>query len=172
MTPLTSVEQPRAPVLAANGDEVLYEVVNGQRVEAPYMGAYETSLASILIRLLGTFAATQDRGRVVGETLFLIDQATQLQRRPDLAIEFRAWSTNTADDILGKVREYFRAGVLRVWVIFSEMQQVYIYESPTQNRVLVRHDELNDETLLPGFRLPLVDLFEEEASEQTEPPGV
>ena len=47
-------------------------------------------------------------------------------------------------------------------------KQVYIYESPTQVRILTRADELYGEPVLPHFRLPLATLFED--IEAAEPP--
>jgi Uma2 family endonuclease len=86
---------------------------------------------------------------------------------PDLAIEVIS-PTNTAADVLVKVRDYFRAGVRRVWVIYPVEGEVYAYESPTVIRVLQRGDELDGEDVLPGFRLPLATLFEDEPAP---PPG-
>ena len=79
-------EETTAPVLPLSADEVLYEVVDGQRVEVPPMGARETHLATILVSFLAPFARTQRLGRVEGEMLFLLDAQTDLQRRPDVAL--------------------------------------------------------------------------------------
>ena len=62
-----------------------YEVVDGKIVENPPMGAKESVLASFLQGLMGPFASSNGLGRVVTETLFLIDRARNLKRRPDLA---------------------------------------------------------------------------------------
>ena len=63
----------------------LYEVVDGQITENPSMGAQESFLASFLQGLSGPFALSNRLGRVATETLFLIDRARNLKRRPDLA---------------------------------------------------------------------------------------
>jgi hypothetical protein len=44
-------------ILAADAD-VLYEVVNGQRLGLPAMGAFETDVASTLAIFLGLFCRT------------------------------------------------------------------------------------------------------------------
>src|SRR4051794_7559762 len=68
-----------------------YEVVNGQRVEVPPMGARETGIASDLLILMGPTARKQ--GRATTEMLFLIDPENDLQRRPDLAfVSFERWA--------------------------------------------------------------------------------
>ncbi len=58
-----------------------------------------------------------------------------------------------------KVAEYFVAGVTVVWVIYPKCQQVHVYESLTDVRGLTRADDLDGGTVLPGFRLPLTELF-------------
>lgn len=169
-------------------EEPLYEVVAGKRVELPPMSAFQTNIASLLSQYLGLFARTHHLGRVVGEMLFLIDPEKDLQRRPDVAyVSFQRWprqqrvpresawavvpelaveivsKTNTAQEIVGKIGEYFQAGVQRVWVVYPSQELVYVYDSPIQVHILTRNDELDGEQLLPGFRLPVKTWFEEEA---------
>ncbi|MCI0638918.1 MAG: Uma2 family endonuclease [Gemmataceae bacterium] len=169
-----------------------YEVVNGVRRELPPMGAFESGLASFLCTILGTFARRRDLGSVVVEVLFLLDAVKDLQRRPDLAFvsyarwpkgqripKTAAWKTvpdlaaevispwNTADEVMEKIQDYFRYGVQRVWVIYTSVEQVLVYDSPTSIRVLKRGDVLDEATLLPGFSLPVSSLFDEELPEET-----
>jgi len=169
-----------------------YEVVGGEIVENPPMGAMESVLASFLQDLMGIFARSNGLGRVVTETLFCIDRARKLKRRPDLAFvsaarwplkrpapRTEAWDvvpdlavevvskSNTADQIDKKIDEYFHAGVRDVWVIYPGTSKIYVYGSPTQVSVLQRGDELDGGALLPGFRVALSTLF----VEGTEEPG-
>jgi hypothetical protein len=60
-----------------------YEVVGGQIVEKPAMGAVESLLASLLWRWMAPHVDENQLGRVVCETLFLLDPALDLKRRPD-----------------------------------------------------------------------------------------
>jgi Uma2 family endonuclease len=167
-----------------DGDS-FYEVVNGQRIEVPPMGAFQTSLAATLLVSLGSFLRERKLGRVVGEMLFRLDAAKVLDRRPDVAfVSYKSWPksrrvpstaawevipelaveivspTNGAEDVVEKNIEYFNAGVRLVWVIFPEMQQAYVYTSPTAIRVVDRTGELDGGEVVPGFRLPLAELFE------------
>lgn len=65
------------------------------------------------------------------------------------------------------MREYFTAGVRRVWVFYPTEKQVYDYTSPTKNIILTRDDELDGREIIPGFRLPLPTLHEDgEEAEQ------
>jgi Uma2 family endonuclease len=164
-----------------------YEVVDGQFVETPRMGAFESVIASILQTYLGPYAKEKGLGRVAIETLFILDATRRLRRRPDVAyVSYERWPrsrrvpraeawdvvpdlavevvspTNTADEVLGKIREYFEAGVRRVWVIYPTEELAYVYRSPTQNVILATADEFDGEDVLPGFRLGLSKLFEAE----------
>lgn len=181
----TSTLQPEAasPPVA---EDALYEVVDGRRVELPPMGAAENLITSTLTQLLGHFARTNGLGRVAVEMLFYINPAHDPQRRPDVAFvsygrwprrrpvpSTNAWDvvpdlavevvspSNTANEVLAKIREYFQAGVQRVWVVYPSERLVYVYDSATSNRVLNEADELDGEMVLPGFRLPVADLFED-----------
>jgi Uma2 family endonuclease len=174
------------PEIAPPKDDVLYEVVNGRIVEKP-MGAYSTWIASMLNQILGSFALTHQLGRAVVEMLFRIDLAKNLQRRPDMAfVSFDRWPrsrqvpegatwdvvpdlavevvspSNTGKEILTKLEEYFRAGVQLVWVIYPDPSKVYVYDSPTSVRILQVGDDLDGGAVVPGFRLPVAVLFEDE----------
>jgi Uma2 family endonuclease len=162
-----------------------YEFVAGQVLENPAMGAQESILASFLQGLMDPIARLNRLGRVVTETLFLIDAARNLKRRPDLALVSNqrwplrrrvprtdAWDvvpdlavevigqTNTADQVLVKIDEYSQAGVQMVWVVYPGSSKVYVYDSPTRVRVLQLGDELEANEVLPGFRVALSTLFE------------
>lgn len=167
------------------GDEPLYEVVRGQIVELPSMGVRPTHVASVLSRHLGPFCWANGLGRVENEMLFQIDHPEKNQRRPDLAfISFGRWArdrkvpdgpawvvvpdlaievvspTDRDEDGLAKVLEYFQAGVRLVWKIYPVLEIVHVYESFTSIRVLSGADAIEGGEVIPGFRLPLVDLFE------------
>src|SRR5262249_21229382 len=77
---------------------------------------------------------------------------------PNLAVEVVS-PTNSADEIIDKVRDYFFAGVQAVWVIYPRQRLVYVFESPEQVHGLTEKQELDGGTVLPGFRLPLANLF-------------
>ena len=167
-------------------DDMLYEVVDGQVVEKS-MGAFETGIASLLVEILGPFARANRLGRFFGEMLFRIDIGQDLQRRPDVAFVSHArwpynrrvpdvpvWDmvpdlaievispSNSASAVLRKVHDYFKAGVTRVWVVYPEQAEVYIYSTPKQVQVVGIGQELDGGDLLPGFRLPVAVLFEDE----------
>lgn len=167
-------------------DDPLYELVDGKIVEKE-IGAREAEIAGILDQYLGMFARTHGFGRSLIESIFRIDPARNLQRRPDVAFVSHArwpvhrrvpdvavWDmvpdlaievvspTNTADHVLEKIHDYFRAGVARVWVVYPRQKEVYVYASPTRIQVLQLGDDLDGGDLIPGFQLPLAALFEDD----------
>jgi Uma2 family endonuclease len=176
-------------------DEPLYEIVNGQRVDLPPMSAYSTWLASRLHGRLWPYAEDKGLGTSVTEMLFVLDAEHNLRRRPDVAFVSTArWPLDRAlpetgdwdvvpdlavevispndifKDVLAKVREYFHYGVQVVWVIAPEERQVYVYDAPTQVRILTVQDELTGGEVVPGLRLPLGHLFQQ-AVAPTAPPA-
>jgi Uma2 family endonuclease len=78
---------------------------------------------------------------------------------PDLAVEIVSL-TNLAEEIDGKVTDYFQSGVQLVWVFYPDTGRVYVYQSPTQVSILERTDTLGGGEVLPGFQLPIVQLYE------------
>ena len=175
------------PITRSIAEVPLYEVVNGRHLELPPMGGLPTDIATILTLDLGTFARRNGLGKVVVEMLFLIDRKAKLQRRPDVAFisaarwpvkklapEDAAWDvvpdlaievvspTDRAEEALGKIREYFEAGARAAWVVYPKERVIYLYDSFTSVRILTHADVLEGGAIVPGFRLPLAELFEDE----------
>ena len=165
-------------------DDRFYEVVDGRRVEHEPLGAPEAVMASDLASAMNQIVRPAKLGRVVGEVLFRLRTEPNLQRRPDAAFvssarwpidrkipRGNAWDvvpdlaievvspTNTAEEIVTKIREYFEAGVRRVWVFYLHESLVYEYDSPESIRVFERRDILDGGEVIPGFRIALSELF-------------
>ncbi len=179
----TTPVSPSTEFAPAIPDDMLYEVVDGQVLEKT-MGVLATAIASLLFEILGPFARTNRLGQLFSEMLFRIDIGQDLQRRPDLAFVSHArwpcnrlppdvavWDMvpdlaievisprNSASEVLREVHEYFRAGVIRVWVVYPDQAEVYIYSSPEQIQMVGVGQELDGGDLIPGFRLPVAVLF-------------
>lgn len=176
-------EQIPTPTLP-EGEEALYEVIDGVRVESEPMSAIATVLASELLAFLREFTRHRKTGLPVTEMLFVLDAERNLKRRPDVAFvsyarwpeatvpRTEAWNvipdlaveilspTNIAVKIDAKLGDYFAAGVKLVWVIYPDSGRVYVYTSPTEVTGRDRSDELDGGDVLPGFRLPIESLFE------------
>jgi Uma2 family endonuclease len=143
-------------------------------------------LGFLLATRMQVYGEAQQQGQAAHEQLFLIlvPDDPERQRRPDAAfVSYQRWpadrplphtdpwpvvpdlaaevvsKSNPAEEMLEKMADYFQAGVQLVWLIYPRRQQVYVYESPTQVRILAQADELDGGAVLPGFRLPLASLF-------------
>lgn len=79
---------------------------------------------------------------------------------PNLAIEVLS-KGNTRKEMAIKRDEYFRAGVELVWEVDPTNRTVVAYTSLDDSLTLTNDDTLDGGTVLPGFRLPLKDLFSE-----------
>jgi len=164
-------------------DEPLYEVVDGERKELEPMGAMQNLLASELCSLLWEFTRRENLGVVVNEMLFLLNEETKLQRRPDIAfVSYSRWPEDTVDssaawnvvpdlaievvsptnsfnEVERKIADYFDSGVQLVWIIEPEIGLVSVFDSPDGSRRLKRTDTLDGGRVLSGFELQLETLF-------------
>ena len=175
----------------ATADEPLHEIVRGERVELPEMAARSNVVKSDLHADLSVFVRKHKLGRAACETLFILDEFGDEQRRPDIAfVSAERWPLDREvplegewqvvpdlvidvphpddllNDVIARVHDYFRFGVRQVCLVFPEEETVYQYDSPTQLRILARGDRLENAQLLPGFSLPLSDLFPTPAAPQ------
>jgi Uma2 family endonuclease len=179
--PGTATEQ---DVLEVHGREGrLCELVDGVLVEKG-MGFLESVLASALIESLRSFVSPRNLGLVTGEAgmmrlvfgLVRIPDVAFISwdrlpgRRvptepipdlpPDLAVEVLSES-NTPGEMTRKRREYFVAGVRLVWFVDPMGRTVEVYTAPDQSTVLREAHTLEGGAVLPGFALPLQELFAE-----------
>jgi Uma2 family endonuclease len=157
------------------------ELIDGVLVEKT-VGYYESLVAATIIRLLGRFLETHDLGIVLGEAGPLRILPTQVRvpdvsfiswdkfpdRRlpdrpvprlaPDLAIEVLSPS-NTEAEMWRKLHDYFAAGVRLVWYIDPRARSARAYTAADDCIELGAQDSLSGGEVLPGFELPLKELF-------------
>ena len=183
MTALPKVDF-AAPPNGTPESEFLFEIVNGERLEIPHMGVLSGMLASVLSGIMWSFVTPRKLGLVSVEVLFRL-RPGRPSRRPDLAFvsydrittpaipasDPAEWEvvpnlaveavspSNTAEDVMVKLQDYFEAGVELVWVIYPRQRWVFEYESLTRVRHLREADELDGGQVLPGFSLKIAELF-------------
>jgi Uma2 family endonuclease len=163
--------------------EMLCELIDGTLVEKP-VGYFESLIAVRLIIALGNFVVPRNLGLISGPDgmmrLFsgrirLPDVAfvafTSLpggkvptkrvpNLAPDLAVEVLSES-NTRAEIDQKLKEYFESGTRLAWVIDPPSRTVAVYLLPQQpDHVLGSNESLDGGPVLPGFAMPIVQLFE------------
>ena len=76
----------------------------------------------------------------------------------DLAVEVLSPS-NTKAEIARKLHEYFEGGTRLAWIVDHRAGTVRVHTSPTEFVTLTAADTLDGGAVLPGFALPLADLF-------------
>jgi Uma2 family endonuclease len=83
-----------------------------------------------------------------------------VQQMPDLVVEIQS-----PDDSLRKMRDkaayYLANGARLVWLVLPEKRLVEIYRANDDIDVLTENDSLDGEDVLPGFTLPVRDIFTE-----------
>jgi Uma2 family endonuclease len=77
---------------------------------------------------------------------------------PDIAVEVVSPSDRMAD-VNAKVDEYVLAGTPLVWVVEPRRRAVTVYRPDGSTHVLREVDALDGGDVLPGFSLPLADIF-------------
>ena len=77
---------------------------------------------------------------------------------PDLAVEVESPS-NTQGELLRKVALYLAGGARLVWLVRPKHQTVTVFHPDAPERVLGVGDVLDGGDVVPGFALPLTDLF-------------
>jgi Uma2 family endonuclease len=162
-------------------DKRLYELIDGVLVEKT-MGMRESVIALKLGHYLCSYLDIHDRGiaftadgpirirpgriripdvgfvsweRLPGEDL---PDDPILDAIPNLAAEIISKS-NTPKEMDRKLEDYFNAGVELVWFIYPKTQTALVYTSPTAKKEIPKTGTLDGGKVLPGFKLPLKNLF-------------
>lgn len=161
---------------------VLCELVDGVLVEKG-MGYVESMLKIFLAGVIQRFVDERNLGVVTGADglvrLFpgmlrapdvafaswaripdgtLPSQTSVPDVAPELAVEVLSRS-NTAREMERKRSDYFTAGVLVIWEVDPRARTLVVYRRDDEPRTLSESDVLDEPGLLPGFELPLSQLF-------------
>jgi Uma2 family endonuclease len=153
------------------GGEIVEVVSNG---DSSYFGILLGSFITLWVKQnkLGYTTGADGGYMVVGERYIpdaaYISKQRQAKRSraaynplaPDLALEVLSPS-NTATEMRIKVVNYLRAGTV-VWVLDPDLKQIEVYAPGQPPKVLGIDDVLEGGDVLPGFTVPLKDLFDEE----------
>jgi len=157
-------------------------LIDNTLVEKP-VGYLESFIAGILIFHLNQFVLPRDLGIVTGEAgmmrLFTgrvripdvayvsydrlpgraVPTASIPTLAPDLAVEILS-DSNTAAEIAQKLREYFQSGTRLAWIIDPPTRSAAIYHAAGEpTRTINEAGVLDGEEVLPGFTLPMAELF-------------
>ncbi|TFV63049.1 Uma2 family endonuclease [Geodermatophilus sp. DF01-2] len=162
-------------------DGMRHELVEGVLHTVAPAGAEHGWVGARLLVRIGAFLDTRDLGAVfTAETGFRLRRDPDTVRAPDVAFvradrvaEARVPGfpslapdlvaevvspNDRASEVVGKALAWLDAGVSAVWVVDPENRTVTVYRHDGV-RVLRGSDTLQDEEVLPGFTLPLGELW-------------
>jgi Uma2 family endonuclease len=161
----------------------MFELVDGLLVEK-VMGFRESCIAMVLIQALRNYLAGRNLGTVAGEAgmmrlapnLIRIPDVSYIawdrlpnrqipvdplpQLAPNLAVEVLSPS-NTEQELRRKLFDYFEASVELVWFVDLDARTVKVFTAPERWTLLGGDQTLEGGSVLPGFNLPLKNLFSE-----------
>lgn len=163
-------------------DGPVCELIDRTLVEKT-MGLEEGYIAALLITALNIFVQPKRLGAIVdaqsGQKMvfgnvrmpdvsyiraerwveYLTTRAKVAPFAPDLAVEVLSES-NTRAEMDRKRREYFASGTRLVWEVNPRRRTVAVYTDERQSRRLTAADTLDGGDVLPGFTLPVAELFQ------------
>jgi Uma2 family endonuclease len=171
-----------AEYFALESSDKRYELHEGVLIEMPSPSPLHNWIVALLVRVLLNYALEQKLGYVFGDNLdYVMDEGlilkpdvsfvaagrfTSFPRHfnfaPDLAVEVISPS-NTASEMLYKVDTYLHYGTQLVWIVDPETRVVVVYRKGEGQHLSALRLNINEmltgEDVLPGFQLPLKDLF-------------
>lgn len=166
-----------------------FELVDGERITVSPTVARHTVTLRVIFRALDSYCQSHHLGEVFQESPFVLTEDSQWvlgskvpdvmyyeasrwtrytentdgwQDRPfmlvpDLAVEVVS-PTDRYTDIQKKVDSYLSDGVRLIWIIDPGRKGVTLYQGASY-QALAEADTLTGGDVLPGFSLPLPDLF-------------
>jgi Uma2 family endonuclease len=171
-------------LLAMPDDGFVYELIKGELIKVSPPPGHEHGLTAMNIAgPLYEYAKKHHLGNVyAAETGYLLEQDPDTVRAadvsfvrreriekagpvqsywigaPDLAVEVVSRS-DTVGRIEGKVAEWLDGGARTVWVVSPKMHAITVYRSLTEIVVLTEKDTLDGGDVVPGFEIPIAEIF-------------
>lgn len=154
-----------------------YEFVRGRIIEKQDMKQGEYFILKFMTRLFATTAAYAAGDELTPEMDAYVDN--ERKRRPDLgyftlaqinqtrqgirqktrfAIEILS-DSESYQDVLDKIQDYFDADAQLVWYVIPESQKIYVYTSPDESKAYKGTDVISATPVLPDFSFIVGDLF-------------
>lgn len=180
----TTLQQVTADELfAMPGDGFRYELVKGELKKMSPAGSEHGAIIFNLSTLLGQHIKANSLGQGFGaETGFKLTSNPDTVRAADIAFVRREripetglpknfWQTapdlavevlspgDTLEAVEEKVEDWLVAGTRAVWIVSPKRRSVTVYRSMTDVTRLSEGDELDGETVVPGFRCKVLEIF-------------
>ena len=77
---------------------------------------------------------------------------------PDLAVEVTS-PGDTFEEVEEKVGDWLAAGARAVWIVNPKRRAVTVYRALNDVAILIEENELDGESVVPGFRCRVADIF-------------
>jgi Uma2 family endonuclease len=159
-----------------------YELVRGELVPMVPPGGEHGKLATGIVLALGSYVRTNDLGEVLVETGYYLSRDPDTVRAPDvsfirrdripaagiprgfidgppdLAIEIVS-PGDRAEEIDDKIHDYLTSGTRLVWLIQPRTRSVTVFRPDGTARLLQAGGMLDGEAIVPGFTLPVEQLW-------------
>ena len=160
-----------------------YELIEGELIKMTPAGFEHGVVTQNLSWLLTKFVREQGLGLVpTAETGFYLSRDPDTVRAPDVAFvpssqlkrcgmptsyfpEAPALVVevvspdDTAEKVDAKIRSWLSAGTELAWVVYPGGRTVTVYRSLDDIRVLTEQDQLDGESVVPGFQCRIADIF-------------
>jgi len=173
--------------LQAMPDEAYtHEIVNGQLVMSPKNNFQHEQICERLNFALESFNRLHRLGAVFGSSMgfwmenrncrapdvsfvpkerllrvgFKPDTKSFFPGAPDLAVEVLS-PGNTRAEMDERLADFFTSGARLVWIVHPDERFVEVCHSLTDRRIVGPAGCLDGEDLLPGFRVPVSELFKD-----------
>jgi Uma2 family endonuclease len=180
---LTAADLAALPTYLPTGD-VRYELVRGILHVLPLGTCAQSVVRMELLTALKEQADSRGLGRtllgtgivftknpdtVIGPSLsyikaeslpYRVSPQDWLETMPDLIVEVPG-IFDEPDEVVARTDLYLNAGTKLVWVADPQRKVVEQYRRNEPVRTLLASDTLSAEAIIPGFRLPLAELFAE-----------
>lgn len=154
-----------------------YEFVRGRIIPKPAMKQNEIFIADFLIRQFVKTSAFQQGDTLLPETDSYIDGSRK--RIPDItyitaeqkqairrgerintlfAIEILS-DSESYEDVLDKLQDYFDGGTQLVWYIVPKRQKIFAYTSPDESKAYKGQDIISAAPVVPELQFAVEELF-------------
>lgn len=161
-----------------------HELIHGQVVEMPEMGAQALFISGTIYRLLAVWAVSGKHGWAFpndsGVQCFA-DDPERIRKpdvcfvragrfagddvpmgwiplAPDLVVEVVS-PNDVWSEVSEKVADYLNAGVAVVWVVDPTLHEVHVHRLQGKPEICTSVDELREPGILPGFSCQVADFF-------------
>lgn len=82
----------------------------------------------------------------------------RIRVKSKFAIEILS-DSESFEDVIEKVQDYFDAGGLLVWYIVPKQQQIYVYTNPDESKAYKGNEVISAAPVIPDFQFEVSNMF-------------